>query len=202
LVYNDFVNIDRLIQEFDNQKVIKNKNRDILDCSLFDHSRLTDPLLLQQAVNVLIDFIKWDQLGEITAIVSEEECGGFLAVCVALQKKIPFTLAKQNPVHLPGEIGIKFSMSYNRSMSLYLNGLKENNKVIIIDDIIDTGGTMIALIKALGIAKVKIIDIVALAEKVNVGGIKKIKQKTGYDVRTIIKVDTSTDRSKVVSINL
>ena len=87
-------------------------------------------------------------------------------------------------------------------MSLYLNGLKENNKVIIIDDIIDTGGTMIALIKALGIAKVKIIDIVALAEKVNVGGIKKIKQKTGYDVRTIIKVDTSTDRSKVVSINL
>jgi len=43
---------------------------------------------------------------------------------------------------------------------------------------------------------------VALAEKVNVGGIKKIKQKTGYNVRTIIKVDTSGKRSKVVGINL
>ena len=196
------MNIDKLIKEFDNQKVIKNKNRDILDCSLLNHSRLTDSLALQQAVDVIIDFIKWDQLGEITAIVSEEECGGFLAACIAFQKKIPFSLAKQNPVHLPGEIGIKFSMSYNRSMSLYLNGLKENDKIIIIDDIVDTGGTLVALIKALEIAKVQILDIVALAEKVNVGGVKKIKQKTGYNVRTIIKVDTSANRSKVTGINL
>ncbi len=196
------MNNDKLIQEFDNQKVINNKNRDILDCSLLNHSRLTDPLVLQQAVDALINFIEWDKLGKITAIVSEEECGGFLTACIALQKKIPFTLAKQNPVQLPGEIGIKFSMSYNRSMSLYLNGLKENDKVILIDDIIDTGGTMIALIQALEMAKVKIVDIVALAEKVNVGGIKNIKQKTGYNVRTIIKVDTSGKRSKVVGINL
>jgi adenine/guanine phosphoribosyltransferase-like PRPP-binding protein len=165
-----------------------------------DHYEATDPLILRQAINAICDVVDWNTPAPINKIVSEEERGGFIAVCVALQRNIPFSLAKQNPIHLPGEIGIeKFKMAYSNEMSMYLNGVEKGDRVLIIDDIIDTGGTMVAMIKAVRRAKVEVKEVVALAEKVGMGGIEKIKRETGIKVKTIIRVDTSGEKSKVVS---
>lgn len=186
-----------LVQMFDKQPVIKQNGRNYLIIPLFNHSVATHPATLHMAANAVIDSVDW-QKNQIDTIVSEEETGGFLAVCVAIQRNIPFTLAKQNPVHLPGEIAIEFSMAYNDKMTLHLNGVKKGDKVVIVEDFVDTGGTMIALIQALQKAGAQIVDIVALGEKVNMGGVRKIQQETGFLVKTVIKVDTTGDTSAVI----
>jgi adenine/guanine phosphoribosyltransferase-like PRPP-binding protein len=190
--------VKELIASFHNQKIIPKKGKGYLVIPMTDHCRATDPIILRQAVNAICDVINWNGEKPIDKIVSEEERGGFIAVCVALQRNLPFTLAKQNPVHLPGEIGITFKMAYAQRMTLYLNGLEKRDRVLIIDDIIDTGGTMTAMIQAVKKAGVKIAEVIALAEKVEKNGVAKIKEKTGIKVKTILKVDTSGPRSKVV----
>ncbi len=191
--------MDQLRDIFDKKDVIIKGGKNFLILPLFNHSEPTSPQILQTAVNAVIDVIDWRSHNKITTIVSEEESGGFLAVCVALQRNIPFTLAKQNPFHIPGEISIKFAMSYNSEMTLHLNGVRKGENVVLIEDFIDSGGTMIALIQALQIAGATISDIVALGEKVNAGGVKRVKKETGYDVKTIVRVDTSKKKSKVIS---
>ena len=187
-----------LIASFDKQPIIRKNGRGYLVISMTDHFTATSPVILRQAVNAICDSINWNGPDPINKVVSEEEKGGFIAVCVALQRNLPFSLAKQNPVRLPGEIGIKFSMDYDKNMTLYLNGVKKKDRVIIIDDIVATGGTMIAIIKAVEQAGVVIKDVISLAEKVEMGGVKRVKDETGIDVKTIIKIDTSGKRSKVV----
>lgn len=188
----------KLIDSFEGNKIFEQNGRRYLLIPITDHHNATDTLLLRQAVNAICDIVDWNGGKPITKIVSEEEKGGFIGVCVALQRNIPFSLAKENPVRIPDEIHIEFEMDYNDNMHLYLNGVKKDDRVLIIDDIIATGGTMIALIQAIRKAGAEIKDVVALAEKVELKGVKKIKQETGIDVKTVIQIDSSGEESKVV----
>ena len=191
--------MQELIQSFDNQQIIRKDGRGYLVISMTDHYQATNLLILRQAVNAICDVVNWNSEAPIDKIVSEEEKGGFIAVGVALQRDLPFSLAKQNPVRLPGEIGVTFKMAYSDAMTLYLNGVDKNDRVIIIDDIIDTGGTMIAMIQAVRQVQVEIKEVVTLAEKVEMKGVERIRSETGITVKTIIQLDTSGERSKVVS---
>jgi len=84
------------------------------------------------------------------------------------------------------------------SGELFLNGIESDDQVIIVDDMISTGGTMLALIEAIHLAQAEIIDIVCVAEKVEYGGVEKIVNKTGYHVKTLLQISVSGKRSKIV----
>jgi adenine/guanine phosphoribosyltransferase-like PRPP-binding protein len=185
-----------LIKAFDNQQIVRKNGKEYLLLPLTDHIVPTNPRILKQAVSVICKNVNWKG---VNLIVSEEEKGGFIAVACALRKNIPFSLAKQNPVHVDNETKIEFQMAYNKNMTMYLNGVEKFHKVVVIDDFVDSGGTLTALIKAVKNKGAKIIDVVALAEKVNQNGVEKIKKVTGVDVKTIIKIDTSGKSSKVVN---
>ena len=83
-------------------------------------------------------------------------------------------------------------------MCLFLNGIKKGNKVIIIDDIIDTGGTLLALIEALRLAQAEILGAMVLVERVENNGKLLVRDKTGVEVNTLIKLDTSGSFSKII----
>ncbi len=188
-----------LIKAFDNQKIIKINERDTyLINTLTDHIPSTTPLIMKQVINGVIDSLGTD-LNRINKIVGEEERGGYIAACLALAVDLPFCLAKQNPCKIPGEKGVKFSISYNKNMSLYFNGLLGNDRVVIVDDIIDSGKTMTAMIKTLQQMNVKIIRAIAIAERVEKEGLNKIKEETGIEVNTLLKINTSGRRSVVVN---
>ena len=84
------------------------------------------------------------------------------------------------------------------SGQLYLNGIEENDQVIIVDDMISTGGTMLALIQAIQLTKGKIVDIICVAEKIEYEGVQRIAKETGYQVKTLVKISIAGERSKVI----
>lgn len=69
--------------------------------------------------------------------------------------------------------------------------------MIIIDDVISTGGTMIALINAIRQAGAEIIDIIVAVDKEEYGGIKRIKEATGLETKSVISVYVTDKKSKV-----
>jgi adenine phosphoribosyltransferase len=130
-------------------------------------------------------------------IAGEEDKGAILVAATALQTGLPFGMARWYPAGLDGQIGVNFEMEY-ASGQLFLNGIEKGDQVIIVDDMISTGGTMLAMIEAVEKANATIVDIICVAEKVEYQGVKRIEEKTGYPVKTLVKVSVSGERSKVL----
>jgi adenine/guanine phosphoribosyltransferase-like PRPP-binding protein len=94
-------------------------------------------------------------------------------------------------------MGVDFDMEY-ASGQLFLNGIEQGDQVIIVDDMISTGGTMLALIEAVEQADATIIDIICVAEKIEYRGVDWIRNETGYQVKTLLQISVSGERSKVI----
>lgn len=133
-------------------------------------------------------------------IAGEEDKGGILVAAVALAANRPFGLARWYPSGLEGQIVVSFECEYAHGQ-LYLNGVERGDRVVIVDDLISTGGTMIALIKAIQNAGAEILDIVCVAEKVEYEGSRRVKETTGFDIKSLVKLSIAGKRSKVVALH-
>ncbi len=157
---------------------------------------MTDSGLLEQITAEMsesADFQKADFL------VGEEDRGGYICALMSFVSKKPFTLTKWNPSGLEGEVSVGFQNAYT-SGSLYLNGIKkfDGKKAIIVEDIIDTGGTIIAMIELLRSNSVEVVDVIAVAEKADYGGVERIEKKTGIKPKVLISFSSGEKHSKVI----
>jgi adenine/guanine phosphoribosyltransferase-like PRPP-binding protein len=69
---------------------------------------------------------------------------------------------------------------------------------VIVDDLISTGGTMIALIEAIEQAGARINDVVCVAEKVEYDGRERIRDETGHDVKCLLRLSISGETCQVL----
>ena len=183
-----------VIQAFDDKPLVQFEKYNFLINPLTEQIPATTAELLQAATDWIIaegDF------SQATKIAGEEDKGAILVASTSLATGLPFGMARWYPSGLEGQVTVDFDMEYT-SGKLFLNGVAENDQVVIVDDMISTGGTMLALIYAVQSAKADIVDIVCVAEKIENGGVEKIIRETGYTVKTLLKVSTSGGRSKVI----
>ncbi len=70
---------------------------------------------------------------------------------------------------------------------MYVNGIGKGDKVVIVDDVLSTGGTMTALVRTLrDDIGAEIIDILVPVNK-NRGG-EVVEEETGIAVKTLVNV--------------
>ena len=105
-------------------------------------------------------------------------------------------MVKWFPVDLEKNIKIKFRNSYTKG-EMYLYGVKKHDRVILVEDMVDSGGTIISMIKLLRKVGAKIMDVIVIAEKEEFKGINRIKDETGIDVKFLLKFSSSGNSSKV-----
>ncbi len=182
-----------IIDAFDNRPLVHVKDRKYIINPLTDHHPTTPFVLVDEVVTELS---KLTDFSKATKILGEEERGGFLATLVAYANKLPFGMVKWNPTGLGGQFAIDFRMSYAEG-KLYLNGVEPGDKVIIVEDMVDSGGTMVAMINLLKQAGIELVDVVVVAEKSEFHGIDRIKLETGVQVKHLVSFDVSGERSKV-----
>jgi adenine phosphoribosyltransferase len=123
-------------------------------------------------------------------IVTEEDKGALMAATIALITDKPLAIARwynYSLDSLDNTINIPISSEYYEG-TLYLNGLMQGDKVVIIDDTISTGGTIISLIKAIETAGAEVVEILCLVEKVDNNGVDRVFAETGHNVKTYMKI--------------
>jgi adenine/guanine phosphoribosyltransferase-like PRPP-binding protein len=179
---------DKLLLPFGEYKFLVNP--------LTEQIPATSAELLKAATDMLV---KAGNFQEATKIAGEEDKGGILIASTSLATGLPFGMARWYPSGLEGQVGVEFEMEY-ASGELFLNGIVKGDRVIIVDDMISTGGTLLALIEAVSKAGAELIDIICVAEKVEYRGVERVLNETGYQVKTLIKVSIAGERSKVLEI--
>jgi len=140
--------------------------------------------LLNEVVDEMFKRIK--KCGKIDKIVTMEAMGIPLATALSLKMKIPFVIIRKRTYGLPGEIDVEQKTGYSKS-KLYINGLKPKDKIVIVDDVLSTGGTLSAIIFALKNMGVIIKGIYIAINKGK--AVREIIEKYNINLEVIIDID-------------
>ena len=80
---------------------------------------------------------------------------------------------------------------------LYINGLKRGDRVIVLDDVVSTGGTLRAIVKALKGMGVDVRDIIVVVKKTD--KLEELEKEIGQKVRTLVSVEVRDGKVRVLT---
>lgn len=138
-----------------------------------------NPLLLKEVVEIIAkDF------PDCTRIVTIEAMGIPIATALSLQTGIPFTIIRKRRYGLPDEKEVRQKTGYSET-TLYINGLTKDDKIVIVDDVLSTGGTLIAVVDALKAMNITIAGIFII---INKGDRISVERHIGQTITTLVDI--------------
>ena len=129
-----------------------------------------DPGVLQAITELVTDRVDWSNVDLLLGI---EAMGLPLTAPLSVSTGIPLVIARKRSYGLKGEIEIDQSTGYSKG-AMYLNDLREGERIAIVDDVLSTGGTLEAVIEGVRRAKAEVTDVIAVIEKGE--GLKRLQE--------------------------
>ena len=144
---------------------------------------IKDESAFQETINQIIERSKKFNVDKIAAIESR---GFVFASAVSYILKKPFImLRKKNK--LPADVySVDFKLEYGTAtIEVHKDSISENESVLVIDDLIATGGTAAAAAKLIEISKGKVAAFVFVINLFDLGGCDNLL-KNGYKVENLM----------------
>ena len=138
----------------------------------------------EEAINQIINRSKKYKIDKIAAIESR---GFIFASAVSYILKKPFVLLRKKN-KLPAKVhSVDFELEYGTAtIEIHKDSIDENDNVLIIDDLIATGGTAEAAAKLIEISKGKVAAFIFVINLFDLNGTDKLLKK-GYKVENLIE---------------
>jgi adenine phosphoribosyltransferase len=182
--------LEHLKSSLENAPVVKFMDYDYFVFPIADGIPSVEPELLNEVVEAMDNLIE----GEYDRIVTAEAMGIHLAAGLSLKTGKPFTIIRKRRYGLPDEKEFEQITGYsNRKM--YINGLKKGDRVVLVDDLISTGGTLIGILRALSQIGVEVVDVIIVIDKGS--GRAKVEEKFGIKVKTLVGIDIINGQVKI-----
>jgi adenine phosphoribosyltransferase len=147
--------LEKLVESLETCPIVKRGDYNYFIHPITDGVPIVDPALLREVCTAMIKVL---DLNGVEKIVVVEAMGIHIGSVLSTMTDIPMTIMRKREYKLPCEIAVHQTTGYSKG-ELYLNGVYNGDRVVIIDDVISTGGTMKALLKALEIAGAEVVDI-------------------------------------------
>jgi adenine phosphoribosyltransferase len=147
--------LDRLVRSLETCPMVKRGDYNYFIHPITDGVPVVDPALLREVCAAMLKVL---DLNGVDKIVVVEAMGIPVGSVLSTMTDIPMTIMRKRPYGLPGEIAVHQATGYSKG-ELYLNGINKGDRVVIIDDVVSTGGTMRALLQALDIAGADVADV-------------------------------------------
>jgi adenine phosphoribosyltransferase len=162
--------------------VVKKGDYDYFVHPVTDGVPLVRPEILEEVADGIAEFGNM----KVDKIVCVEAMGIHIATALSLKTGTPFVVVRKRSYGLDGEVAVHQVTGYSEA-ELYINGLSKGDKIILVDDVVSTGGTMISVIQALETIGVEIVDVVAVIEKGR--GKYIVEDATNCTVKSLVKVN-------------
>jgi adenine phosphoribosyltransferase len=118
-----------------------------------------------------------------------------LAAALSMKTGIPYKFIRKRKYGLDGETPVFQETGYSES-EMYLNFVNEGDKVMFIDDVVSTGGTIKSIVNALNKIGVEICDIIVIFEKV--GKKEQLEKELGVEIKTLLKIKMDNSDIKII----
>lgn len=146
---------------------------------------VTSVLQDAEGLHLAIDLMQEKLEGiDFDVVVGPESRGFIFGVPIAYNLRKPFIPIRKKG-KLPCEtVSVEYALEYGTAeLEIHKDAIKEGQRVVIIDDLMATGGTNEAIIKLIEGLGGKVVKTVFLMELAGLEGRKKLE---GYDVDSVI----------------
>ncbi|MEF8825026.1 MAG: hypoxanthine/guanine phosphoribosyltransferase [Halapricum sp.] len=123
---------------------------------------MLDPSLLRE---VVIGVMRVGDL-DVDKIVAPEAMGIHIASALSITTDIPIVIIRKRSYGLENEVPLHKSTGYSAS-EMFINDIEAGDRLLIVDDLLSTGGTLAAICQALEEIGADIADIVVVFRKVD-----------------------------------
>ncbi|ELY83547.1 hypoxanthine/guanine phosphoribosyltransferase [Natrinema altunense] len=171
--------MDRLLESLDDAPIIDKDGYEYLVHPISNGVPRLDPALLREVVTEVMQTADLD----VDKIVAPEAMGIHLATALSLQTDIPLVVIRKRPYGLEGEVSLHQETGYSES-EMYINDIEAGDRVVIVDDMLSTGGTLAAICDAIDGIGAEIVDIVVVMRKVGDSAL----DDTEYDATSLIDI--------------
>ena len=152
-----------------------------------------DPNVLRATRDLIISMVDWSK---IDLIVSVEAMGLPLLAAVGEASGKPTVVIRKRSYGMDGEVEVNVSTGYSKSTT-YINDIKPGERILIVDDVISTGGTLEPILETLEGMGVKLQDIIIAIEK-GEGRERLSVERPGWPIRTLARIDIVDGRVEIV----
>ncbi len=173
--------MDRLSQSLLDAPIIEKGEYQYFVHPISDGVPMLDPELLRE---IVIKIIRKAELDDVDKIVTPAAMGIHISTAVSLMTDIPIVVIRKREYGLDGEVALFQETGYSES-EMYINDVSAGDRVLVLDDVLSTGGTMKAVLDALnGDISAEVADVVAVIKK---AGENELSD-TDHHVKTLINV--------------
>ena len=152
-----------------------------------------DANVLRAARDLIISMVDWS---EIDLIVSVEAMGLPLLAAVGEASGKPTVVIRKRSYGMKGEVEVNVSTGYSESTT-YINDIKPGERILIVDDVISTGGTLEPILEAIERIGAKLQDIIIAIEKGN-GRERLSIERPEWPIRTLARIDIVDGRVEIL----
>ena len=143
-----------------------------------------DPQVLAAVVELIEKRVPWESIDLMLGI---EAMGLPLTSPLSMRNNKPQVVIRKRSYGLDGEVAIDQSTGYSKG-SMFLNDIKKGERVLIVDDVLSTGGTLDAVISGVESIGALIESIVVVVEKGP--GLKQLQQKYSHiEISSLVQVE-------------
>lgn len=132
------------------------------------------PAMLKDATQIVLKKLGKGLIKNVDYILALDRGGLVLGLSLSLAKNIPLKIAWKHNLDLENKITL--SDPYIPNEPLYLYGAKKNDRVILVDDEIYSGETMLITIKDLSKKGIQVAAAVAIVECLNFKAREKLER--------------------------
>ena len=174
--------MDRLRESLHGAPIIDKDGYDCLVHPISNGVPMLDPAPLREAVVEIMQRVDFD----VDKIVAPEAMGIHIATTLSLQTDVPLVVIRKRPSGLPEEVALHKSTGYSES-EMYINDIEAGDRVLVVDDLLSTGGTMAAICNALDDIGAEITDIAVVIRKVG----DSVMDDVDHDVMSLLDISVN-----------
>ena len=140
--------------------------------------------VLRATRDLIVSIVDWS---EIDLIVSVEAMGLPLLAAVGEVTGKPTLVIRKRPYGMEGEVRVDVSTGYSQSTA-YINDISPGERILVVDDVISTGGTLEPILDSLEGMGAILQEIVVAIEK-GEGRERLSKERQEWPIRTLAKIE-------------
>ncbi|MCE5261048.1 MAG: purine phosphoribosyltransferase family protein [Euryarchaeota archaeon] len=183
--------LERLKESLERSDVVRFGEYQYFVHPITDGIPAMDPRVLEEVLDRIFDMMPMD----VDYLVGAEAMAIPLIVPLSLMTGIPYNVVRKRRYGLPGEVSVRQTTGYSEK-ELFINGLRKGDRVIVMDDVVSTGGTLRAIVKALRAMGVEVADIIVVIRKTD--RLEELERDIGQKVRTLVSVEVRDGRVHVL----
>jgi adenine phosphoribosyltransferase len=171
--------MDRLRESLHEAPIIDKDGYEYLVHPISNGVPMLQPELLRE---VVVGVTRTAEL-DVDKIVAPEAMGIHIATALSLQTDIPLVVIRKRSYGLDNEVSLHQTTGYSES-EMYINDIEDGDRVLILDDLLSTGGTLAAITGALDEIGAEIADIVVVIRKVGPSAL----DDTDYEATSLLDI--------------